>query len=162
MKKQYLGLMVLMMFMAVVTYAKTKKATPAKSAYTYIKMTRTPCFGRCPYYSIEIYSTGLVRYTGMSFATPQGTYEKNLGKAVAEKIFKEAAEVRLDTCRAQYDMLVSDLPGIMYSYTYKGKTKKIGNANFGPEFLKQLANDIDAATRPADSWKKTADYKEKN
>jgi hypothetical protein len=36
----------------------------AKNKITYLKLERTPCFGKCPTYSVEFLKTGQVIYTG--------------------------------------------------------------------------------------------------
>lgn len=158
MKKKLLSITVLL---AIVfgSCATAKKANSSKDV-TYIKMERTNCFGTCPNYVIEIYKSGLVRYTGRLYAQPDGTYEKNIGTAKTDKILKEASAYRMDTCKELYEAVITDVPAIVYDLKMGSKEKHIGNANFGPDFLKELARKMDAIGKPTDTgWKKTASYK---
>lgn len=151
---------VIIFILIITACAATKKTTKPKGT-TYAKIERTACFGRCPNYSIEVYSNGLVRYTGRMFADPSGTYEKNIGATKAQKLLKKFDTYRVDTCSEVYENRIPDLPGLIIHVTYKGKEKEIHNASFGPDFLDLLAKDMDAVSTPKEEgWKKTADYKE--
>lgn len=135
--------------------------TKTKTNTGYVKMERTLCYGTCPNYVIEIYSTGLVRYTGRKFAEPTGVFEKNIGTAKTSKLLKQFDKYRVDTCKASYDNMIQDVPGIIYTFKYRGKEKTIYNAHFGPSFLKMLADETDKLSTPKEKgWKKKADYKE--
>jgi hypothetical protein len=139
--------------------AMAKKA--AASKLSYISMHRGACFGQCPDYTIELYSNGLVRYTGRYFAENKGTYEKNIGTTKAAVILKSVDKYRIDTCKKDYDNNIPDLPGISYKMVYKGKEKAINNAHFGPDILKELANELDAKVgKPDKTWRKTKEFKE--
>lgn len=130
------------------------------SDYSYVSMERTTCFGTCPNYKIEIFSTGRIRYTGRAFAKPQGTYEKKVSKKIIASIFDEMRKYNIDTCSEMYPMKIADLPGIIYNFKSSNTTKHIQNAQFGPAFLKEIADDMDNIGKPGSSWKKTASYKE--
>ncbi len=164
MKLRFLSMGLLMAIVLTACAQQKKTGDKAKMTdYSYIKMERTNCFGTCPNYFIEIYKDGLVRYTGRRFAKPDGTYEKNVGAETAGKILKEAAGYRVDTCKDAYDMLITDVPGIHIDVQYGSEEKHIRNANFGPDFLKRIALEMDASFKPAEDnttgWKKTAEYK---
>lgn len=139
---------------------KTAKGTGTSNGnpeITFLKMHRTPCFGRCPDYAVEIQKDGLARYSGYRFTDMQGVYEKNIGASKAEEIFASFEKYRVDTCQNEYRMMVSDLPGIIYTFQIGNNKKTINNANFGPRFLKDLAKEVDEAIKVDNSWKKVAD-----
>ncbi|RYZ56408.1 MAG: hypothetical protein EOP49_00445 [Sphingobacteriales bacterium] len=174
MKKNLLGvfLLFLLVFTACARQKKTAEATTAGQATTanstsasslsYIKMQRTPCFGRCPYYSVEIYDNGLVRYTGMRFVKDSGIYEKQIDKAQAAKYLAEFQRYRVDTLKKNYDVLISDIPGINYTFRINNELREVRNAHFGPVFLKTLGHEVDALVKYENelyidkSWKKVS------
>lgn len=121
----------------------TSKTTVKQPDFSHILMKRTPCFGKCPIYSVELFKSGRLIYTGMRFVKDSGMYEKNIGAAQAQAIFDEYRKYRMDTCSERYELPVADLPGIYYSYTINGEESHIVNANFGPDFLKILAQKMD-------------------
>lgn len=164
MKKQILSAIVILS-LVLTACAQSKKATTSvrSNNINYISMERTACFGTCPHYIIEIYESGLVRYSGRTFADPKGVYEKDMDKAMIQKLFSDFEAYRADTCSEVYPLMIADLPGLKFIIKYENnKTKTIQNAHFGPGFLKTLAEEIDNAIKPGKSWNKTADFKEDN
>jgi hypothetical protein len=129
---------------------------PAQSL-TSATMRRGACFGKCPEYTITINSSGLAEYTGKRNAEPLGVYQKNIGAAAAQALLKEFAQYRVDTCQDLYRVAISDLPGLHYTFIINGKEKKIGNANFGPDFLIIMSDQMDALGKVDASWKKIRD-----
>jgi hypothetical protein len=143
--------------LSLITVAQAKqKKTSKKTAITYVSMSRTACYGRCPDYKIELFSNGLVRYSGYMFVADSGVYEKYVGRAKVQKLFNEFVLNRADTCKDKYELRVMDLPGLYYTIKYGNKTKKIDNANMGPYFLRDMATDIDNAIKVDKTWKKVA------
>ena len=134
------------------------------SEVSYVQMQRTPCFGRCPYYKLEIYSDGLVRYTGIQF-TDTGIYEKNIGAERAKKLLDKFSAKKIDTLQKEYKMNVADLPGLNFTFRYNNTVKEVRNAEFGPVFLREAALEIDQLVkenigdRPKmdNTWKKISD-----
>ncbi len=119
------------------------KTSPKQPDFEQVLMRRTPCYGKCPVYHIELFKDGTLRYSGIRFIKDSGVYEKNIGAANAEKILDEFRKYRVDTCADYYELPIADLPGIYYSYTVNGEEHKISNAHFGPIFLKELAQKLD-------------------
>jgi hypothetical protein len=139
---------------------KTEQKAPeaVRPAITYIMMERTPCFGRCPYYALELKSDGMARYYGYKFTEHQGIYEIGIGIPQASHLFKTLESYRPDTCQDIYEMMIADLPGINYTITYDNdETKSIRNANFGPGFLQDFARKMDEMMQVDDSWRIIAD-----
>jgi hypothetical protein len=134
-----------------------KKTVVKKPPLTYVQMGRTPCFGRCPTYSIEIWNTGKVRYSGYMFTNHQGVYEKNIGQAKAIDFLNRFYAYRPDTCQDAYTVMISDIPGVNYQLEVNGDGKTILNAHYGPDFLKTFAGTIDREFAVDKTWKKVAD-----
>ena len=61
----------------------------AKSKITYLKMDRTPCYGRCPSFTIEFLKTGEVIYTGRSNTDMIGTYRAKMSKSAMNQFYKQ-------------------------------------------------------------------------
>ena len=137
--------------------AKKKKPAAKSNEITSVMMYRTVCYGRCPEYSIEINKDGMATYTGMRFAPDTGIFKKSIGKAKAKEIINMFIANRADTCREMYENRIPDVPGLTITIKYPKKTKKIFSANFGPGFLLEIAEAMDAAAKKTDKkgWKKT-------
>lgn len=137
----------LILVLLVTACAAQKKAVTERLDVSYVMMKRTSCFGRCPSYSVEVYKDGVVRFTGIRFVKDTGIYEKNLGAERAQKLLASFGSKRVDTLKEEYDVLISDIPGINYGFKYQGGTKDVRNAHFGPKFLKELAKEVDELVR---------------
>ena len=134
----------------------TKTSNKPGRDITSMTMRRTGCFGRCPSYIVELFSDGRARYVGEQFTNYLGTYEKNVGAAKVQAIFRQAQALRVDTCAEEYPMLISDLPGLIFTFTRPQGTQSIQNAHFGPRYFKSLAADVDSLAKVDGTWRKTA------
>lgn len=148
MKKIVPGL--LLVFTMIVSACAMQRKVPPQGELSFVQMWRTSCFGRCPNYKLELYSDGLLRYTGISF-TDTGIYEKNIGAAKAQAMLEEFSRYTIDTLQASYEVNISDLPGLNYIFRYGDKTKEVRNAEFGPAFLKEIATEMDRFVRSGSS-----------
>ncbi len=157
MKKIFFAAIMVMLCMPAFAKTTKKKKAPKKAAagIQYVKINRTGCYGRCPIYTIQIDLTGLVTYTGISNVGDSGVYTKNLGATATKAIINRLNENKVDTCRNIYENMIPDLPGLVYTIKYRDSTKKINNASWGPQFLKQIAVDIEDIGKVHDAtWKK--------
>ncbi len=140
-----------------------KKKTTAKISAASLRglssvvMRRGACFGKCPEYTITVNSAGLIVYNGTRNAEPLGVYQKNAGTDKAQALLKSFMDNRADTCVTLYRSRIADMPGLSFTLTRNGKQQLIGNANFGPRFLADLAEEMDAMGKPDESWKKISD-----
>lgn len=160
MKKNITGFAILLMIaLAACAQQKTTTASSTVSnskqskGYTYLKMHRTACFGKCPSYAIELNSNGTVAYTGYGDVKYIGTYTRQMNESKVNALLDEAYKYRIDTCQENYRLMIADIPGINYEYTYKGEKHQIRHAHFGPDFLQKLAKDIDSEIgEPGSGW----------
>lgn len=157
-------LLTVLIFTACAHQRKTairKKGKPVKAAGTAgissISMGRGACFGRCPTYTLIVNSDGRAQYKGRMFTERIGVYEKTFPAQKAAALMQTFVQYRVDTCAANYEQPVADLPGIFYKITRNGKVQEIGNAHFGPRFLKDLARQMDEQFPIDASWKKISD-----
>lgn len=145
--------------------AQQKKATASKASATkaaatkieQVAMERTPCFGTCPAYRIEINKNGHAKYTSMHYTEYEGVYEKNFDAAQVAILFKEFESYKVDTCKEEYNNMIADVPGLNYYIKYAKKTTTISNAHFGPDFLSELSKKVDEFAKVDGTWKKTGE-----
>lgn len=149
----------LLLFIALTAFSMQKKKAVKKPGYKYniksVLMHRTTCFGRCPEYTVELKANGTAIYTGIRFVPDSGKYSKNIGSTKINGIYKFMTDNHIDTCSNVYDNRIPDLPGVYYTITYKDSIKKIINAGWGPEYLKELSVKIDdIGKKTGKTWKK--------
>ena len=147
-------LFIIIGFSAVASHHKKKQKAPKEILS--VTMRRTPCYGRCPDYTIVINKDGLVTYTGKRFVNDTGTFEKNVGVAKAAEVISRFNTYYVDTCKNLYTNRVADLPGFILTIQFSDHIKTINNANMGPYFLTTLAGLVDNAGKKTDNdgWQK--------
>lgn len=155
MKKLLLAVIAIAMVAPAIAKTKKKKKHIVNSAITSVQMHRTACYGRCPDYTIELNKDGMATYTGIRFVDDSGIYKKDIGTTKTMAIINQLIAYRVDTCQKNYPNRIPDVPGIIYVINYKDSTKTIFNANWGPQFLKDVATDMDNVGKKTDkTWKK--------
>lgn len=115
----------------------------AQKKVTYVKMERTPCFGKCPSYEIEISNKGVIKYTGKRNVDKLGTHNYKLSPSKVNHIFALIEKKKISSLPSSYEPKASDLPRLNLSFIIKKKKKSIINCDDGPAYLKQIAFEID-------------------
>ena len=157
MKKTSLAILgIAVCFAAFAQKTKVKKKVTKDTGIVSVSVRRTGCFGHCPDYSIMINKSGVVTYTGNRFTPDTGIFTKNIGKARAAEVLAQFTAYQVDTCQELYENRIPDLPGLNYNIQYGDRNKKIFCANWGPHFLKELADTMDATGNKTTKkgWKK--------
>ncbi|MET4107242.1 DUF6438 domain-containing protein [Hymenobacter sp. UYP22] len=100
---------------------------------------KTPCFGKCPHFTAQIYADGRMHYEGFKYAPVEGTYDVQLGAAVVKEMMQAAEARQFRRFNAEYTSGASDMPSTGLTITYPDGSKKSvraeGNA---PAELQQL------------------------
>jgi TonB family protein len=115
----------------------------AKNTITYLKLERTPCFGKCRSYTVEFLKTGEVVYNGKANVKMLGTWRAKMTKTAMRNFFRQFEKYTYSKLSSKYHVLSSDLPGMNIAVTVNGKLKKVTHADAGPRFLTQIGADMD-------------------
>jgi hypothetical protein len=124
---------------------------------TWITLERTPCFGTCPVYKLNIGSNGAVVFDGIRFVPQMGRVTDQLTSAdvsALKKAFDDArfADIKVDyvpgseVCRNA----MTDNPSAITSITTGGVTKTVRHyygCHDAPASLKILESQIDSIAR---------------
>ena len=109
----------------------------------FIKMERTPCMGNCPIYSISIFNTGNVIYSGRNFVEKKGKYRTQLTSEQLKSLKSKIEEIDLFNLQDQYGKEIVDLPSCVLLVYLNGKKKKISDKYKAPKKLKEFEKLID-------------------
>ncbi len=145
--------------------------TSSKSAQTdkqlsdsdslFVSLDRSPCFGSCPTYTVNIYQSGYAIYKGKNAVSRLGTYEARFTRDQL-KLFSEAAmDYRVDTLQSEYvDPFIADFPATYSSINLKGKqhTFKV-STDAPPESLTSFEAALERLIE-LPQWKKISDKAE--
>ena len=101
-------------------------------------MKRTPCYGKCPAYLVDIYDNGDVLFNGKSFVDYIGTHKGTIAASDINKIKEKINAINLFSLNDKYDSNVTDFPSCILDVNMDGKTKSILDRVGGPKELKEL------------------------
>ncbi len=117
---------------------KTTTAAAVEDTTVFLKMQRTPCYGKCPNYTVEISNNGKVNYFGKMFVDFEGQHYGNISTTDVELIKTKIKEINFFELKDKYDSPATDMPSTIFEATINNQFKKITNRHNGPPELKDL------------------------
>lgn len=122
----------------------SKDATPARAVT--ITLERTPCFGPCPVYRVELDGTGKVVYDGRGFVKERGRWERTVPADDVQALVREIEAAGFFSLRDTYAAEATDHATVITSVSIDGKTKRIEHdlsSRTAPAALEKLYERID-------------------
>ncbi|WP_135210948.1 DUF6438 domain-containing protein [Vitreimonas flagellata] len=128
--------------------ASTAPAPNPESAGPFeISMTRTPCFGFCPDYTVTISGDGGVLYEGRRFVNVVGEQRAQISPAEVQALLARFDAIGFDNLENEYRAGVTDLPSTTIQLIRNGRSKSVldyGGTGAGmPESVRELQAEID-------------------
>ena len=100
---------------------------------------RTPCFGTCPGYVMQVYADGRVNYEGRRAVPIMGKKELKLSPATVAEMLRKAQEVNFDQFKERYSEYTSDLPSTVVAIRQpNGQFKTVVVEEGAPENVKMF------------------------
>lgn len=97
-----------------------------------VSLLRTPCFGSCPSYKLEIFKDGTVKYKGTGYVKRLGFFTAKADSDFIAQIQKKAESINYMKLNSKYpigDIEIADIPQTI-SYIRFGNDGKMINNNF--------------------------------
>jgi len=117
---------------------KGKQQTQIPSDF-YFKMEKTPCYGTCPIYQVEVFANGRTRLNGKRFLQWIGTHETVLAPDSLFWLYSLLENANLFQYEDRYDNPgITDVPSTIITYSGNGKKKTIFMRSYVPEALREL------------------------
>jgi hypothetical protein len=124
----------------------TTKATPPEPVLVY---QRTPCNGRCPVYTANIFADGRVEYDGQRFVPLLGKHTLSLPPATVVALLAEAKRINFDKLAERYAGNTSDLPATIITVHPAGRPLHAVYASEGiPADLQNYINYLNTRLDP--------------
>lgn len=117
-----------------------------EKVYVLCEIQRSNCYGKCPAYTIKLFSDGKVIYHGKANVEKIGYYEAFCNPEFMDAIFTEAESINYFNLRSQYPTNGSYLPDLPKTTTYLNKAglqKRIINNFDAPADLVHFENWLD-------------------
>ena len=128
--------------------AKTPAPVPV-AAGPVLTFERTPCFGTCPAYVMQVFADGRVAYDGRRGVPMLGPKELRLPTAAVANMLQMAKEAHFDQFQDRYSRGTTDLPSTVIAVRQpNGQLKTVTVEEGAPanltQFVTYLANQFDA------------------
>ncbi|GAB3872221.1 hypothetical protein GCM10028824_22360 [Hymenobacter segetis] len=118
------------------TVTTTKVVTPT-AAGPVLTFERTPCYGRCPAYIMQVYADGRVAYEGRHSVPMMGKKDLKLPASAVADMLRQAKEAHFETFEKEYRSGATDLPSTIVTIRQPdGTLKKVTAENNAPENVK--------------------------
>lgn len=119
---------------------KDAKLAPAEVV---LSMQRTPCFGACPVYLVEVLGDGTLRFRGERHVAVTEPVELKLEPATVKQLFARVDGTDFAGWKDFTNVNASDAPTVVL--TYKGHTvRHYRGDDAAPAELTKLEDDVDA------------------
>ena len=98
------------------------------------KIKRTPCYGKCPVFTIELFSNGVAHYSGLAFVDKKGKFKTTVTPDFIKQIQSKALEIKYLSLQEKYPTTPSAIADLPTTTTFI----RIGNDS------KQIIDNYDA------------------
>ena len=141
-------LLLLLLFIASCQTIKPDVKHLEKNGTLLLSMERTPCYGRCPVYTINMYQNGLLVYNAQKFTDTTGRFYTVLSKQKMEELKNRFTTVGFFSMANTYPDKVktpTDLPSCILFYNNGTQQKTITDKRWQtPETLTTLEKTVDS------------------
>ncbi len=107
------------------------------------KLERTPCFGRCPTFSISVFTGGYVEYQGDRNVEKIGFYKSKMSAKEIEKLQLMVNELDIYKLKDIYDANMTDIPSTIITYQYQDNAKVVVDRANSPEKLRLFEKEVE-------------------
>lgn len=117
-----------------------------EEVYLLCEFRRTACYGKCPVFSIKLYSNGKAEYHGVAHIDKIGHYEAFCDPQDFESLFTAAEQANYFVLRSQYPTdghQLADLPKTVSYLKRNGLEKRVINSFDAPPDLIQFEKWLD-------------------
>ena len=115
----------------------TTKATTPTAAAPVLVFERTPCYGICPAYRMQVFADGRVAYEGLHSVPMMGKNELKLPASTVAAMLRQAREAHFETFEKQYLSGATDMPSTIVTIAQPdGTLKKVTVESNAPENVK--------------------------
>lgn len=113
---------------------------------------RTPCFGTCKAYTINVYRSGFATFEGRANVDKEGMHQTRITTAKVQDLVAEAEANGFFKLEDKYDAAVTDLPSSIIRVVANGKDKKVIGRVGTPESFKAFVAKAEEMLYPL-PWK---------
>jgi len=115
----------------------------------------TPCFGRCPVYTMTISAaTKQITFLGKSDTEKIGTFTKTISDQEIADLVNAFEKANFFSLEDKYLGVITDFPSKYITYSHNGLTKKIQDRSGGPDVIHELEKLLETIAN-SEGWKRS-------
>ncbi len=125
----------------------------------YLSIEKTPCFGQCPIFKMELLDSSSLKFNAVRFMDVNGNFEGDLSRKSYTDLKELASNVNWNGLQKEYLTGYSDLPSTILSYSaIDGDTTVVRyESNIAPENVSKLGTRLSQIQKTT-TWK-SVEYK---
>jgi len=123
------------------TKPEVERPSKTPAIYKMVNFKKTPCYGKCPMYEVEIYTDGRATYNGKKFVEKLGLYEAQISEkdlAMMKKKFFDIDFMSLANEYPEDGQKIADLPATIIDFRTGDVIKHVKNQQQAPEKLNKF------------------------
>ncbi|MEN0006563.1 MAG: DUF6438 domain-containing protein [Bacteroidota bacterium] len=117
-----------------------------------VEMTKGPCYGRCPVYTLRIYDNGIATYKGDRYTDRMGLYVKQLPMEEATAIFNKFNEANIWQFKSVYKSDIPDFQTVSITFIDEGDFKTVTGKDGRPDEVMELEFLLDRVASNKLGW----------
>lgn len=121
-----------------------KKAVDLTKLEKLVEMSKGPCYGRCPVYTLVVYKNGTVTYEGQQNTDRQGLYINEISDSDLKALITQLVDARLHQFQDAYRGRIPDLQTVSITYFGGPYPKKIVGKDGRPEQVMDIQATLEA------------------
>lgn len=122
----------------------------ADSLFLYLE--RTPCFGTCKAYRIDLYRSGYATFDGRGHVEKMGLHSARIGADTLSTLLNLAEQYGFHGFESKYDAEVTDIASTLLRIAANGRDKQVLARVGQPQAFKKLVSEIEGLLLPV-AWK---------
>jgi len=106
-----------------------------------LKYKKTPCYGKCPIYEVEVYTDGYITYNGKNFVEKIGAYETKISAEEVKALKQRFFDINFLELSNEYPISgpkIADLPSTIIDFRVGDMIKHVSDKHDAPKKLKEL------------------------
>ncbi len=100
-----------------------KKSVDLTKLEKLVEMSKGPCYGRCPVYTLVVYDNGVVTYEGKQNTDRKGLFINQISDSALKALVSQLVAAKLDQFQDAYRGRIPDLQTVTITY-YGGQYRK--------------------------------------
>lgn len=155
----YLFSITLLTFFAFTLFscASLHKGPDLSKQQKWVELSKGPCFGRCPVFTLTVYKNGWVSYKGENYTEKMGIFTRKLTRLEKEKLSAELFITNLKQYNDVYRSGNADLPTVTLTQFDGNSPKTVLGKDGRPEPVLKLEELLDKIAS-AGAWEQQETY----